>query len=46
MQTNYTKNYQDDETIAVVNEAEEQYVSSKDFFNMLRKEVNSHYDNL
>ena len=46
MQTNYTKNYQDDETIAVVNEAEEKYVSSKEFFDMLRKEVNSHYDNL
>lgn len=46
MQTNYTKNYQDDEAVAVVNEAETKYVSSKDFFDMLRKEVNSHYDNL
>lgn len=46
MQTNYTKNYQTDETVAVVNEAETKYVSSKDFFDMLRKEVNSHYDNL
>ena len=46
MQTNYTKNSQDGETVAVVNESETKYVSSKDFFDMLRKEVNSHYDNL
>lgn len=46
MQTNYTKNYQDNETVAVVNEAETKYVSSKDFFDLLRKEVNSHYDNI
>ena len=46
MKTNYAENHQDDETVAVVNEAEAKYISSKDFFDMLRKEVNSHYDNL
>ena len=46
MQTTKSYNIQDNETIAVVNEAEEHYISSKDFFDILRKEVNSHYDNL
>ena len=46
MQTTVTNNFQDDKTVAVVNEAEAKYVSSKDFFDMLRKEVNSNYDNL
>lgn len=46
MQTNHTKKHRDDEAVTVVNEAEAKYVSSKDFFEMLRKEVNSHYDNL
>ncbi len=46
MQTTKSYKIHDDETIATVNEAEEQYISSKDFFDILRKEVNSHYDNL
>ena len=36
----------DDESVPVVNEAEEKYISSKEFFDLLRKEVNSHYDNI
>ncbi|MBO4574586.1 MAG: hypothetical protein J5708_04625 [Bacteroidales bacterium] len=40
-------NYNDDETlVSFVNEAKEKYISSKEFFDLLRKEVNSHYDNL
>ena len=46
MQTTLTKDLQNDETVAVVHEAEAKYVSSKEFFDLLRKEVNSHYDNL
>lgn len=46
MQTKLTNNCQDEGTVALVHETEAKYVSSKEFFDLLRKEVNSHYDNL
>lgn len=45
MQTALAKKSQNEE-VAVVQESEEKYISSKAFFDLLRKEVNSHYESL
>ena len=36
----------DNRAMAADDEVKEKYISSKEFFALLRKEVNSHYDNL